>query len=187
VVVLASGNLGLVSFTELPGRVTLETMAIRYPGLVGGLAGHPGIGFVLVCSEQFGAMAIGAAGIHYLDDDVVEGTDPLAPFGDHIVHHLRRTDGFVNAPDILVSSFYDPGTDEGAAFEELIGFHGGVGGDQMRPFVLHPAAFPFPDPPVVGAESIHRIFKDWRALVTAPAAAGSPDVHSTDIASTVTE
>jgi uncharacterized membrane protein YvlD (DUF360 family) len=187
VVVLASGNLGLVSFTALPGRVTLETMATRYPGLVAGLAGHPGIGFVLVRSEQFGAMAIGAAGIHYLDDGVVEGTDPLAPFGDHVVHHLRRTDGFVNAPDLLVSSFYDPGTDEGAAFEELIGFHGGVGGDQMRPFVLHPVEFPFPEPPVVGAETIHRIFKDWRALVARPASGRSPDVHSTTVDSTLTE
>ncbi len=193
VVVLASGNLGLVSFTDLPGRVSLETMASRFPGIVAGLVGHPGVGFVLVRSEEFGAMAIGANGVHYLDDDTVEGEDPLAHFGDHIVHHLRRTDGFANTPDILVNSFYDPGTGEGAAFEELIGFHGGVGGDQMRPFVLHPSAFPFPEPPVVGAQSIHQIFKGWRELVAGPDAprpwggssTGSPSVHSTKVDSTV--
>ena len=39
----------------------------------------------------------------------------------------------------MVGSFYDPELDEGCAFEELISFHGGIGGPQTRPFILHPA------------------------------------------------
>ena len=39
----------------------------------------------------------------------------------------------------MVGSFYDPELDEGCAFEELICFHGGIGGYQTRPFILHPA------------------------------------------------
>jgi putative membrane protein len=165
VVVLASGNLGLISFTKLEGRATFETLGTRYPGLLAGLAEHPGIGFILVHSEELGPLAIGGRGVRYLVDDRVEGEDPLATFGPNCADHLRRTSSFVNAPDILVNSFYDPHADEGAAFEELIGFHGGLGGEQSQPFLLHPAAFPVPDEPIVGAATIHHLFKSWLAGV----------------------
>ena len=80
-------------------------------------------------------------------------------------HHLRRTDGFAHAPDILVGSFYDPALDEGCAFEELISFHGGLGGSQTRPFLLYPAELPVPAEPIVGAEALHRVLAGWRALL----------------------
>ncbi len=161
VVVLASGNLGLISFTKIDGRATFEALGTRYPGLLAGLAEHPGIGFVLVHSEQLGPLAIGGTGIRYLVDDRVEGEDPLANFGPNCADHLRRTSSFVNAPDILVNSFFDPHADEGAAFEELIGFHGGLGGEQSMPFILHPSVFPMPDGPIVGAATVHHLFKGW--------------------------
>ncbi|HSL74317.1 MAG TPA: hypothetical protein VK853_07615, partial [Ilumatobacteraceae bacterium] len=116
---------------------------------------------VMVRSSQLGALVIGNAGIRYLSDDRVEGIDPLTHFGPNAADHLRRTDSFANAPDLLVNSFFDPHADEGAAFEELIGFHGGLGGEQTQPFVLHPATFSAPDGPIVGAASIHHLFKRW--------------------------
>ena len=165
VVVLASGNLGLISFTKIKGRATFEELRTRYPGLLAGLAEHPGIGFILVHSENLGPLAVGGTGIRYLVDDRVEGKDPLANFGPNCADHLRRTSSFVNAPDILVNSFFDPHADEGAAFEELIGFHGGLGGEQSMPFILHPAVFPVPDGPIVGAATVHHLFKGWLAGV----------------------
>ena len=42
-------------------------------------------------------------------------------------------------PGLSVNSVYDPTNDEVAAFEELIGSHGGLGGTQCKPFVLYPA------------------------------------------------
>ena len=162
-VVLASGNLGLITFTDIDGRADIETISRRHPGLVAGLAGHPGIGFVMIRSQAYGAMVIGASGIRYLSDDRVEGTDPLWPFGPNAVDHLRRTDSFSNAPDILVNSFFDPHADEGAAFEELIGFHGGLGGEQTQPFLLYPSVFDTPIEPIVGAAAVHDLFKRWRA------------------------
>ena len=161
VVVLASGNLGLISFPDIPGRASLERIVDRYPRLVLGLAAHPGIGFLLVRSDEHGPLAIGRAGLHHLADGRIEGEDPLAPFGPRAADHLRRTDSFRNAPDILLNSFYDPEVDEGAAFEELIGFHGGLGGKQTEPFLLFPATFPAPDEPIVGAASVHQLFKGW--------------------------
>jgi hypothetical protein len=167
VVVLASGNLGLITFPDMPGRASLEGIVERYPRLVLGLAAHPGIGFLLVRSDEHGPLVVGRAGIHHLADGRVEGEDPLAPFGPRAADHLRRTDSFRNAPDILVNSFYDSEADEGAAFEELIGFHGGMGGKQTEPFLLFPATFPVPDEPIVGAATVHQLFKRWLVGVAA--------------------
>ncbi len=161
VVVLASGNLGLLSFPRLPGRATRQQIDAAHPGLLDTLRRHPGIGFLLVRDELLGDLALGPDGHRRLDDDTVEGADPLQPFGPHAADHLRRTSGFVNCPDVVVNSFYDPTTDEGAAFEELIGFHGGMGGAQCHPFVLAPTAFHVPDRHLVGAEQIHGVFKGW--------------------------
>ena len=171
VIVLASGNLGLIPFTDIEARASMEQLGVRFPGLVGGLAAHPGIGFILVNSDTLGGLVIGGNGIRYLSDDHVEGDDPLIGFGPNAADHLRRTHSFVNAPDILLNSFYDPHADEGAAFEELIGFHGGMGGNQAHPFVLFPAGFELPDEPMVGAATIHHLFKGWMAAIndgTAP-------------------
>ena len=84
------------------------------------------------------AVAIGAKGAHYLAEGRIEGEDPLAAFSPNAPHHLLRTDGFAHVADIMVGSFYDPDLDEGCAFEELISFHGGLGGLQTRPFILYP-------------------------------------------------
>ncbi len=178
VIVLASGNLGLISFTDIEGRASMEQLGERFPGLIAGLAEHPGIGFVLVNSETLGGLVIGGGGIHYLSDDHVEGIDPLIGFGPNAADHLRRTHSFVNAPDILVNSFYDPHADEGAAFEELIGFHGGMGGNQTHPFLLFPAGFELPDEHIVGAATVHHLFKRWMAAIndgTAPRPWSVPD------------
>lgn len=161
IVVLASGNLGLLSFASIEGRASRQQIEGAHPGLLDGLAADDGIGFVMVRDEVSGDAVIGAAGTRYLRDDRVEGTDPLATFGPNAADHLRRTSSFTNCPDVLINSFFDPVTDEGAAFEELIGFHGGMGGKQTRPFVLAPAGLSRPDGALVGARSIHELFTSW--------------------------
>ncbi|MEO1062093.1 MAG: phage holin family protein [Actinomycetota bacterium] len=160
-IVLASGNLGLVYLRHLPGRVSHEQLTEIAPALIPGLAAHPGVGFVMVRSADRGAVAIGADGTHVLATGEVDGTDPLAPFGPRAARHLLRTDGFSNAPDLIVNGWFDPVTEEGAAFEELIGFHGGLGGAQTRPFVLHPAEWEAPSDEIVGAIELHHVLKGW--------------------------
>jgi uncharacterized membrane protein YvlD (DUF360 family) len=163
VTVMASGCLGLVSFPREPGRVTLERLEELHPRLLETLASHPGIGFVLVRSEKHGALAVGAAGTHYLDEDRVEGEDPLAPFGPNAARHVRRTDGFAHCPDLAINSTYWVDMEEVAAFEELVGSHGGMGGPQSYPFVLFPSELRYPDDAVIGAEAMHRVLRRWLA------------------------
>ena len=162
VVVLGSGNLGLVYLRESPHRLTLEEIRERHPRLVEALCAHPHVGFVMARSSEHGAVAIGASGTHRLADGVVTGEDPLAGFSPNAARHLRRTDGFPHVPDLLVNSFFDPETEEGCAFEELISFHGGLGGPQTEPFILHPDHLEAPREPLVGAEAVHRLLRDWR-------------------------
>jgi uncharacterized membrane protein YvlD (DUF360 family) len=161
VVVMASGCLGLISFPREPGRVSMERLQALYPGLLPALREHPGIGFVLVRSQEHGAVALGAAGTHYLDEERVEGTDPLASYGPNAARHVRRTDGFVHCPDIVLNSTYWSEWDEVAAFEELVGSHGGLGGSQSHPFLLHPVALALPERELVGAEAVHRELRRW--------------------------
>jgi uncharacterized membrane protein YvlD (DUF360 family) len=162
VVVLGSGNLGLVYLMEEKRRLTLEEIEARHPRLLPALREHPHIGWILVRSAEHGAVALGRDGARYLADGRVEGKDPLVPFSPNAAVHLARTDQFPDVADLMIGSFYDPQLDEGCAFEELISFHGGLGGLQTRPFVLFPASLPSPDEPLVGAASIHALLRGWR-------------------------
>jgi hypothetical protein len=91
----------------------------------------------------------------------------LVLYGPNAAGHLLRHDGFENTPDILVNSRYWAEADEVAAFEELVGSHGGLGGTQARPFVLHPAALPMETGPTVGTATLHAVLKQW-AQATVP-------------------
>ena len=161
VVVMASGCLGLISFARTPGRMTLESIEERYPLLIGVLCEHPGIGFALVRSAAHGAMAVGADGVNYLDEGRVEGEDPLLAFGPNAARHVARTDGFPHCPDIVVNSTYWRDSDEVAAFEELVGSHGGMGGSQSFPFLLYPRELQAPEQEMVGAEQVHHQLRRW--------------------------
>jgi hypothetical protein len=172
VVVLGSGNLGLVYLMEEPRRLTREELDARHPELLAALRAHAHIGWLLVRSSDRGPVVLGAGGEHRLRDGSVEGADPLAPFSPNAPAHLLRTDSFAHCPDILVGSFYDPVLDEACAFEELISFHGGLGGPQTRPFILSPPSLPLPDAPIVGAAAVHDVLVGWRRALQG---AGSPE------------
>jgi hypothetical protein len=162
VVVLGSGNLGLVYLMSERRRLTMEEIDAAHPQLLTALREHPHVGWLLLRSERDGAVALGASGTHFLSDGRVDGDDPLASFPPNAARHLLRTDGFEHVADVMVGSFYDPVLDEGCAFEELISFHGGMGGAQTRPFLLYPSRLQLPDEPIVGAAAVHDLLLGWR-------------------------
>jgi hypothetical protein len=194
IVVVGSGNLGLVWFTGHDHRLTIEEMEELNPGLLTALVDHPGVGLVLVRSSQHGAMAIGQDGIRFLDQDRVQDQDPTLLFGEHTVMSLRREDAMTHAPDILLLSQYDPELGEVAAFEELIGSHGGLGGPQTEPFILHPTEWELDEPVPLGAPAVYRNIRRWLESIgiqlgrpapatPAPAAAPSPPTDPAVVAS----
>jgi uncharacterized membrane protein YvlD (DUF360 family) len=161
-VVLASGNLGLVYLMDERRRLSLEEIESRHPRLLGALREHPHVGWLLVRSEAGGPLVLGPNGTRRLADGGVEGEDPLVRFSPTAAQHLTRADGFAHAPDILVGSFFDSTLEEGCAFEELISFHGGLGGPQTRPFLLYPVELAPPQGPIVGAAAVNAILLGWR-------------------------
>lgn len=163
-VVLASGNLGLVSFPDVAHRMTKEEIDARHPALLSTLAHHPGIGFLLVRSERHGGVVLGAHGAEIPLDRLDEEPGPLACFGPGAADAVRRTHSFPHTADIMVNSWYDPAEGEVLAFEGQIGSHGGLGGAQSRPFLLSPLDLSEPvdgDTELVGAEEIHRVLRRW--------------------------
>ena len=159
VIVLASGNLAMIYLTKWSHRLTYEEINKMFPELINEIINNEYVGFILVRSSEKGDMAIGKNGIYYLDNDEIEGKNPLEGFGNNIAQHLKRNSSFKHTPDILVNSFYDAENDEVCAFEELVGSHGGVGGSQSEPFILYPSDWNVPDEEIVGAENIYKILK----------------------------
>jgi hypothetical protein len=161
IAVVGSGNLGLVWFTGNDHRLTVEELEQLHPNLVGSLAEHPGVGLLMVRSSEHGAIVIGPAGVRYLDDDRVDGEDPTSLFGPHAIMSLKREDAMTHAPDLLLLSQYDPELGEVAAFEELIGSHGGLGGPQTEPFILHPVEWTLDEEVPLGAPAMYRNIRRW--------------------------
>ena len=157
VVVLGSGNLGLL-YVRGERRWTLDQLDRAWPGLVPGLAAHPGIAFVGGLDVEGVAWAIGPEGRHDLATGQVQGTDPLAPFGPHAARVLHRALAMPEAPDLYVNSCMDPLTHDVAAFEGLVGSHGGLGGWQDDAVLLAPTDLMTDVPEQIeGADELHQV------------------------------
>ena len=74
----------------------------------------------------------------------------------------------------MVGSFFDPALEEGCAFEELICFHGGLGGPQTRPFILQPSSLPAPGHEILGAAAVHDLLAAWRQRLQGGATPSAP-------------
>ncbi len=142
-----SGNLAQVYFDLFPRKITLPELNAAYPGVVEALVGHEGIGLVCGYLEDGTPVAMSKNGTRNLHTGEIEGEDPLlmyAPsegYGESTVEtrawQVQRVMDFPHAGDLMViSTVYEDGTV--AALEELIGSHGGLGGEQTDAFIFHP-------------------------------------------------
>jgi uncharacterized membrane protein YvlD (DUF360 family) len=165
IAVVGSGNLGLVWFTGYDHRLSVEELEDLHPNLVATMAAHPGVGLMMVRSAKRGAVVFGRNGVRYLDEDRVDGDDPTTLYGAHTIMSLKHEDGMVHAPDLLFISQYDPDMGEVAAFEEQIGSHGGLGGVQTQPFILHPVEWELDEPVPLGAPAIYRNLRRWLSSI----------------------
>ncbi|MFF0063425.1 alkaline phosphatase family protein [Streptomyces sp. NPDC005279] len=182
-IVLASGNLALISFPDTSERLSREQIEHRHPALLSTLANHPGVGFLLVRSEEHGSVVLGPGGVEVPVTELAD-SGPLAVFGRGAADAIRRGDSFPHVADIMVNSMHDPETGTVHAFEEQIGSHGGLGGEQAQPFLLSPVDLSAPvadGAELVGAEAVHRVLRRWLRecdgpqVPIGPAEASPPD------------
>ena len=158
--VFGSGNLGLVYATGHQHRLSRSELDQRFPQLISGLVEHEGVSFVVAGTDD-GPVVIGASGEHHLVDGRIVGDDPLASFSADAPAFILRAATMPEAPDLYVNSVVDPSTGEVAAFEGLVGCHGGLGGWQDRAMMVYPADFPAPTARIVGADAVHRQLVTW--------------------------
>ncbi len=135
-----SGNLAQVYFHAFPRRATMNELNSAYPNLIPALLGHEGVGLVVVDDDEGVPLALGPRGARNLHTGVVSGDDPLALYGDVELRawQVRRISDYPCAGDLMIISTVYPDNTV-AALEELIGVHGGLGGEQTDSFLLHPA------------------------------------------------
>jgi hypothetical protein len=161
--VVPSGNLALIYLTRHRDRLNRTRIDDEYPKLIAGLTAHPGVGLVVV--DDDGPVALGTSGSHRLLDGAVEGIDPLLPYGPHARGDLLRHQESEHVGDLVLISAVDPLTLEVAAFEELVGSHGGLGGWQTDAMLVHPAEWPVGDDEINGSDAIHRLLSEWLEML----------------------
>ena len=122
----------------------------------------------MLVATAAGSLVLGPDGQRNLATGEVVGEDPLAPFGPRAVEQVAIVDGYATVADLMVNGRYDPELDEVAAFEEQVGSHGGLGGPQTQPFLLHPADLVAPPTTIFGSPALHRVLKRWLADVGQP-------------------
>jgi uncharacterized membrane protein YvlD (DUF360 family) len=166
VTVCHSGNLAQVYFDVFPRKVTLNELNAAYPSLVDSLVGHDGIGFVVAYDDDGVPLVFGNNGARNLYTGDVTGQDPLVPYGDVDLRasQIMRVAEFPHSGDLIINStIYPDGTV--AAMEELIGNHGGLGGEQTDAFIFHPEDMEVPE--TINSADIYPIL-DTRRSIPAP-------------------
>ena len=135
-----SGNLAQVYFHNFPRRATIGELNRTYPNLIDALVRKEGVGLVVVADDTGVPLALGPRGARNLHTGDVTGDDPLALYGDAELRawQVRRLSDYPCAGDLTIMSTVYPDNTV-AALEELIGVHGGLGGEQTDSFLLHPA------------------------------------------------
>ncbi len=165
--VLVGGNLANVYFPQISGKISTTELEQLHPGLLETLLAHPDIGLVITYMENEVPWVIGKAGARNLLDGTLTGAaDPLEPYGDPDFRaaQVRRVAEFPHAGDlIIVSAVYDGG--QVAAFEEHIGSHGGIGGQQTDAFLFHPADMVVP--PTSSTTELYPILNARRGITEA--------------------
>ncbi len=186
VVVAVSGSLAHVYLTDSDARLTRQEVDARYPDLVDGLAGHEHVGAVVTLLTN-GDLAVEAPGGRVdlrpgATPLVVsgQGRDPLAAYGRRAAADLVALSARADVGDVILLGAYDQSLDEVAAFEELVGSHGGLGGWQNTAFVLHPAGWTVPTESLTGVRLHHVLVRRLEELglrtTDTPQAAGPTPV-----------
>ncbi|MFX0078205.1 MAG: alkaline phosphatase family protein [Candidatus Hermodarchaeota archaeon] len=164
VLVCASGNLAQIYFTTTEKRETLQNLETQFPGFISKLVAHDGIGFAIVMDEKVGPVLLSEEGAIELRTGKIKGKNPLTPYGNEGVRRqqLLRLAEFPSSGElILISPVYEDGSV--AAFEELIGNHGGIGGDQTNAILVHPVEFKVESEKIINSEQIFEVLDQVRS------------------------
>jgi hypothetical protein len=149
VVITYSSSLAHLYITGEPHRLSWLDVERAQPLLLQFLSRHKGIGFVVARGEgEDGKEDIcffHAGGRLCIDGQMTPNTDEVAflrPYGEpaELLPELHRFALDEAAGDLILFGAYDG--ERIACFDDQVGGHGSVGGEQLRPFLILPQGHP---------------------------------------------
>ncbi len=171
--ILNSSPMSNIYFNFSSQRVELEEIERVYPGLVGALVRHEGIG-VILCRSHGEPLILSKQGrvFYRKGAKTVDGEDPLKHFEDaeYIEQEILAQAAMEEAGDLVLYGAY---SDSWVInFEEQMGGHGGIGGMQNTPFVLYPRGVQFPFRRIKNARELYEVFAGYTGM-----SANAPSRH----------
>ena len=150
-----SGGLAHVYFADLPGRLDARAVELAFPGLIPRLAQLNGVGLVMLKDPEGGVLATADRELSLrlpLDGDtrsLLERFDKP----EILAQQLRRLNAFDVAGDLVIFGSYDG--EKQVNFEDQVGGHGSIGGDQLHPFLLVKTTWAFDTSFVTNASDLY--------------------------------
>jgi hypothetical protein len=129
-------------------RLTWQEVQQAHPLLLRYLSRHPGIGFVLalghgdeICFFHRSGSVCAMAGV----PPALDAFGFLRPYGSprDLLPHLFRFAAEERCGDLILFGAYDG--DRIVCFDNQVGGHGSIGGEQLRPFLILPAGHAVPN------------------------------------------
>jgi len=145
VVITYSSSLAHLYITGEPRRLTWQEVEQTQPLLLQFLRRHKGIGFIMSRGEDNSVCFFHAAGQLCLADHQMPTAEEIAflrSYGqpEEIIPQLRRFALDDACGDLILFGAYDG--ERIACFDDQVGGHGSVGGEQSQPFLILPAGDP---------------------------------------------
>jgi hypothetical protein len=160
VAVRSSGSLAHVYFDVTPNAMDLTEVAILYPDLLSDLLEQESIGLIL--GRQDGEPAIlSSSGVLTLDAEEADNADhPLSALREPrlAAKQLRRLATFPHSGDLILLGAWNNEDGSVVCFEDQWASHGGLGGPQDYPFILHPLRNGWDMDTITNAEQLHAFF-----------------------------
>ena len=159
-----SGGLAHVYLADNDWRLDVEEITARYPGLLPGVLGCDPVALVMARRGEGDAFWSGGR--------AVEGTalDALLAGYDEpgiLRAQLSRLNTFATAGDLILFGAFIDGRQ--VNFENQLGGHGSIGGEQLHPFVLAKREWGLDTTRVRGAHELHPQLCDLRDAIRSSA------------------
>ncbi len=173
-IVRSSGTISLVYFNVTPRPMDLSEIELVYPGLLRGLLEESRLGLILG-RERGEALAMTVRGPRRLcnvDDPLIRDLLDNLPDRRLVAQQLARLMTFPDCGDLVLCGRWDS-RGHTIGFEPHWATHGGLGGDQNRPFVLAPDHVTWDMATITGPEQLYPLFMERYGK---PAAAAHRDL-----------
>lgn len=159
-----SGGLAHWYFRDISWRLQYDEIEERFPGLIEKVAGTPGIGFVMLRNGEENHLF--TPDKHLKFDDSGKPPRAARTFLERydepeiMAHQLARLNSFQRSGDMILFGAYLDGHQ--INFENQVGGHGSVGGEQQFPFILAKREWKFDTSHVLGANDLYPLLRRLR-------------------------